>query len=300
MSDADIIFIRTHRFGETEYRLATRLEKVFGSGNVAVCVDESRGVSDTGRWPKSALTPARAVELTGTSVPADWGWRMGDLCHIAISQDFGLRPYQWLIENDVHIPEGQEAVVFDRLRAIGADFMACDLRIKKVKPIAIGVSPVLTSNEWGCIFAFNRLAGGRVPALHAARCAIARSVQGAKLPMPNDEAVLTNLAQSAGWHAVNLFEAAPDIFSRHWFDTNPPFLREHLEAQTDRGLRVSHPVLAYDQIMTRLRQAGADGHPQPYKAGRLSRILAVLPPDRRQDLLDLLPDAAHVPLLSET
>lgn len=287
-SEADIIFIRTNRFGDCEDRLATQLEGVFGDGNVVICADDSRGVIDTGNWPRTSMTTERARDILQASPPADWGWRMGDLCHLAVHQDFGPRPRQWLIENDVHIPKGQETEIFSRLAAIDAEFMACALAPKKVKPIAAGVKLILPGAEWGCIFAFNRLDGARIPELQQARRDIMTALPGKKYSVPNDEAILANLAHYNGWKMANLFEHAPDIFARYWFDTNPPMLREHLDKVSSESIKVSHPVLTYDHLIRRLEAAGREGHPQSYKAGRLSRILHVLSEEKRQTVLAFL------------
>ena len=287
MSGPDLIFIRSHRFGPVEAALAAQLEPVFGAGNVALCLDESRGAVDTGRWPKSSLTRGRVQDTIGAPPPADWGWRMGDLCHIAVAEDFGPRRRQWLIESDVHIPAGREAEIFARLSAIDADFMACNLAPKKVKQMAAGVRLALPTADWGCIFAFNRLDGAHVPALRDTRRAIARALPGSGLQTPNDEAVVANLGHAAGWTMVDLFQAAPEMFARNWFDTNPPMLREACDVNR-RHPRVSHPVLSYDAIHARLGAAGADGHPQRYKPARLGRILSALDEERRQTLLALI------------
>lgn len=288
MTNSDIIFIRTSRFGAVEEQLALQLEPVFGEGNVAICVDESRGAVDTGRWPKCSLTTERVGKIIDGPAPEDWGWRMGDLCHLAIAEDFGPRPAQWLIENDVHIAAGREKEIFQRLSQISADFMACDLARKKVKPIAEGVTVALPTAEWGCIFAFNRLNGDRIDALRETRRQIAAGLAGTKRKVPNDEAVLANLGMSAGWTMVNLYEAAPEIFAPYWFATNPPMLREALEATTEEHIHITHPVLTYEQVYNRLSKPLSDGHPQHYKVGRLSRILAALPKDKQDILLQLL------------
>ncbi|MFT3690633.1 hypothetical protein [Paenirhodobacter sp.] len=217
----DFAFIRTTRFGPAEDLLAQRLERTFGAGNVAVCVDESRGPVGTGRWPKTALTPARAEALVGGPLPPDWGWRMGDLCHMAVAESFGPKARQWLVESDVYLPP-DAAEIFTRLGAIEADFLACDLRRKKVKPIAEAVTLVLPTAEWGCIFALNRLAGGRIAALRTARRAVVAALAGQKRKMPNDEAMVANLGAASGWMMADLYTVAPEVFSPHWFATNPP------------------------------------------------------------------------------
>lgn len=285
MVDRDIIFIRASRVGYHEEQLARQLEPVFGKGNVAFCVDESRGVVDTGPWPKSVLTQQRVRHILNAPPPHDWGWRMGDLCHIAISEDFGPRPAQWLIENDVHISIGREKEIFNILSQITADFMACDLQKKKVKPIAEAVTVALPTAEWGCVFAFNRLSGPRIHELRRTREQIAAGLVGTTRKTPNDEAVLANLGMTAGWEMVNLYEVAPKIFARPWFATNPPMLREALDKTTVDHIHISHPVLTYEQIYNRVAQPFIDGHPQQYKVGRLSRILAVLPKEKQEALL---------------
>ena len=293
---SDIAFIRSHRFGEVEDRLATQLEIAFGAGNVALCVDESRGPVDTGRWPKASLTRDRAEGMVGGTVPDDWGWRMGDLCHIAIAEDFGPRRHQWLIESDVHVPAGQEDAIFGRLNAITADFMACALRPKKVKPMAVGVATALPSAGWGCIFALNRLSGRHVPAVRQLRRDIRAAIAaGAKVQTPNDEAVLANLGVALDWTMVDLWAAMPDMFSHRWFDTNPPSLRRELDAQTG-SLRVSHPVLEVDQVFRRLEAPRTEGHPQAYKVSRLGRILAAMTPEEKARVMKHLQPASDTGL----
>jgi|GEM_PF-1811448 len=294
MSGSDITFIRTHRFGDGEDRLAGQLERFFGPGNVAICVDESRGPVDTGRWPKSSLTPNRVLEMVGKPIPKDWGWRMGDLCHIAIAEDFGPRANQWLVENDVHVPQGSEVAIFGQLSRIEADFMACNLGPKKVKPIAEAVTIALPSAEMGCIFAFNRLAGFRVSELREVRREISRGLVGARRAMPNDEAVLANLGTHSGWRMVDLYRAAPEVFAPAWFDTNPPMLREALDRAPAGSLHLTHPVLTFDQVMRRVSQHAAEGHPQKYKSGRMRRILGALPPDQREELAAVLKRSADL------
>lgn len=288
----DIIFIRTHRFGPQEDRLACQLELFFGAGNVAICADESHGEIDTGRWPKSGLTAARIDRMIGPPIPKDWGWRMGDLCHIAIAEDFGPRAHQWLIENDVHIPQGSEQKIFSRLTAIDADFMACNLAPKKVKNISEAVTIALPSADMGCIFAFNRLKGTCVPELVATRRKISAGLVGAKRKTPNDEAVLANLGVHAGWTMVDLYAAAPEVFSPSWFSTNPPILRDALDRRPAGDIRICHPVLSFEQVMKRVSSRDQDGHPQKYGMGRLGRLMSELPDDQRQQLraaLDLNP-----------
>lgn len=280
----DIAFIRTTRFGQTEDLLASRLESAFGPGNVLCCVDESRGEVDTGRWPKAVLTRERAESLVGGPLPADWGWRMGDLCHLAVAETFGPRPRQWLVENDVHLPRDC-AGLFARRADIDADFLACDLRRKPVKPIAEAVGLVLPSAEWGCIFALNRIAGERITELRAARQAVVAAVAGQRRKMPNDEAMVANLGAAAGWRMADLYAIAPDAFSPRWFATNPPMLRESLERSTGR---VAHPVLSRDEVFDRVGRGAATGHPQKYGAGRLRRVLAALPAEDARRLHDLL------------
>lgn len=287
----DFAFIRTTRFGPSEERLAQRLEQAFGPGNVAFCVDESRGVVETGRWPKTALTAARAEALVGGPLPADWGWRMGDLCHLAVAETFGARPRQWLVENDVHLPP-DSAAIFARLGAVEADFLACDLRPKKVKPIAEAVALVLPSADWGCVFALNRLAGARIAALRQARRAVVAALAGQRRKMPNDEAMVANLGAAMGWRMADLYAVAPDVFSPRWFATNPPMLREALEGEAGR---VAHPVLGRDEIFERVRQHASSGHPQPYRAGRLRRVLAALPPAAALELRGLLAEPGAAP-----
>lgn len=286
-SDDDIILVRTHRFGQVEENLCKQLAKVFGKKNVVICADETRGLLDTGKWQRSSLTPDRVRDMTGGSVPPDWGWRMGDLCHIAVHEDFGPRPRQWLIENDVHIPKGHETEIFTELSAIQADFMACNLQRKKVKSIAEGVTAVLPGAEWGCIFAFNRLNGEHVTDLQKLRQRLAIELPRTRHKVPNDEAVLANLSFYSNWKMVDLFEAAPDIFAKYWFDTNPPMLREHIERQTG-SKRVTHPVLGYDMLLQRLTDAAQSGHPQAYKEGRLGRVLSVLPERERNHILSFV------------
>lgn len=277
---ADLALLRTTRFGPAEAALAVRLEAVFGPGNVVICADESRGRVETGLWPKASLTRARAEALAGGPVPADWGWRMGDLCHLAVAEAFGPRPRQWLIENDVHLPQ-DAAAAFARMAATEADFMACDLAPRPVKPIAEAMTAVLPRADWGCIFAFNRLNGARIPELRALRRALVLALQGTRRKMPNDEAVLANLGAVRGWKMVDLYAALPDVFDKAWFATNPPMLREAW-AQTEG--RIAHPVLSHDEVMERIRGGSASGHPQPYSEGRLRRVLAALPPEQAQAL----------------
>lgn len=280
----DLAFIRTTRFAAPEHLLAERLEQAFGPGNVAVCVDESRGPVETGRWPKVVLDHARAEALVGGPIPADWGWRMGDLCHLAVAEALGPRPRQWLIENDVYLP-ADCAGIFARLAEVDADFMACDLRRKKVKPIAEAMTLVLPTAEWGCIFALNRLSGGRIAEVRAARRAVVAALAGQKRKMPNDEAMVANLAAASGWTMADLYQVAPEVFSPRWFATNPPMLREALEGR--RGC-VAHPVLGRDDVFERVRRHAASGHPQPYGAGRLRRVLAALPFEEAETLRALL------------
>ena len=289
-SASDLVFIRTNSFGPAEDRLASQLANVFGVGNVVICADETRGALDTGNWLRCSLSAQRAAEIVGVPVPLDWGWRMGDLCHIAVYQDFGLRPNQWLVENDIFIPEGHETQVFAQLSAIDADFMACNLRPKKIKPIAAGVRLFLPDADWGCIFAFNRLSGARVPELIATRQSIAAKLSGSRYKTPNDEAVMANLAHYSGWTHVDLYNAAPDLFSKLWFDTNPPMLFEGLMARSDDRPRVVHPVLTFEQLYRRMQAANGDGHPQAYGYNRLSRILPALKSQQREQILALLPD----------
>ncbi len=287
---SDLIFIRTHRFGEVEDRLATQLSRAFGSDNVALCVDESRGPVDTGRWRKSSLTRARAEELVGGPVPDDWGWRMGDLCHIAVGEDFGPRSHQWLIESDVHIPNGHEDEIFGTLRAIPGDFLACNLQPKKVKSMAEAVSLVLPTAEWGCVFALNRLKGEHVAAVRDLRRRLTVTLAAAsrRWKVPNDEAVVANLGAASGWKLVDLYEAAPGILQQNWFDTNPPFLRRALD-EAEGSTRISHPVLDLDQLFRRIEDPNRDGHQQQYKLRRLSRIIKHLTPEEKARMLAALP-----------
>lgn len=272
---SDLAFIRTTRFGAAEAALAERLEEAFGAGNVVFCVDESRGAVATGRWPKAVLDRARAEALAGGPVPDDWGWRMGDLCHLAVAEDFGPRPRQWLIENDVFLPS-DAAAIFARLAAVEADFLACDLRRKKIKPIAEAMALVVPEADWGCIFALNRLAGGRIGEVKRGRREIVAAVAGLRRKVPNDEALVANLGAAAGWRMADLYQVAPEAFSPRWFATNPPMLREALEGQAGR---IVHPVLGHAELLARIAEGAAAGHPQKYGEGRLRRVLAALPPE---------------------
>lgn len=284
----DIAFIRCHRFGDDERKLAQQLSLFFGQEHVAVCIDETRGEADTHPWKKAVLTRDKARDLVGGPVPDDWGWRMGDLCHLAIAEAFPGYERQWLLESDIHIPAGHEKEIFEELSAIDAEFMACALMPKKVKPIAAAVGLVLPSVEWGCVFAFNRLSTRCVPDLRQLRQDISAAMRASSkgFKAPNDEAVVSNLCFARGWKMVDLWDVAPDIFSRKWFDTNPPWLRRDLEERVATR-RVSHPVLDVHQLLRRIGAEG-DGHPQLYKSGRLSRILPHLTEDESAQIIPLL------------
>ena len=136
----DLVFIRTHAFGENERSLYKTLRLFFPEEAVVVCADESKAQVDTGGIAKISLTRDIASRLAGGDLPEDWGWRMGDLFYARVREVHPDVGRYWLIEPDVHIPPGHVAAILGDLAEIEADYLACDFRDHRIGCITRGRS----------------------------------------------------------------------------------------------------------------------------------------------------------------
>ena len=284
----DLVFIRTHAFGENERSLYKTLRLFFPEEAVVVCADESKAQVDTGGIAKISLTRDIASRLAGGDLPEDWGWRMGDLFYARVREVHPDVGRYWLIEPDVHIPPGHVAAILGDLAEIEADYLACDFRDHGHRPFNRALRRIQDVTTYGGVFAFTRASAAAVKRTLALRQRVTATLGPAppKVPVPNDEAVMANAVVAAGLTGLNLAEVMPEVFDTAWFSFNPPRLRRAVETADPDLPRVMHPILSIEEIAAKITAPSRPGYSPRYPAWRLRHVLPHLTPEERQVIED--------------
>lgn len=271
----DLAIIRSHRFGAMEAALAGRLSQVFGAGQVILAVDESRGPVDCGGLAKVSLTPATLAGLGFAGLPADWGWRCGDLCYHAAAAARPPHARYWLFEADIWLPPVAEALC--ALSALPQEALAAGLGPKATAPkYSRLMTPLCGSDRWGCFFPVTRVSARLLGEMRRLRERSLAEIAPHRPAFPNDEAILGGAVHATGVSHADLYAAAPRFFDPACFATNPPHLRDALDRGTEG--RVFHPAIPLSAILDEIARNGP-GAGRRYDAHRLRRVLKEAAPD---------------------
>ena len=291
----DLICIRSHKIARPENDLYDSLRMAFPAEAVVFCLDESRGVIDTGGRPKMSLTADVAERLAGQPLPEDWGWRMGDLCFALAAESYPAVERFWLIEGDVFVPKARAAGIFERLRGVAGAYVTPGFQNKGRHRMNRALEGILDETSWGSLcFALVRADQAMVDAAIRLRRTVgtAYASRHRKPPAPNDEAIYANAAVAGGFEVGDFMADCPDILSPDWFNVNPPFLYEHVLETEGSGTRILTPVLEFEHLLRRVQAPGvAEGRKHAYPRWRLRRILPVLSEEQRVRLDKALSDA---------
>lgn len=261
------VFIRTNTFTPQVAELATSLSVGFGAEVTLIC-DERGGVIDAKGRQKIILTDALIQSWGIASPPKNWGWFCGDFCHYAARAMVPDASWYVVIENDVFMTADAAQALASCLSQTSVDALACDLGYTvNPKVYSKDLEHFGITSRCGCIFAVTCTRGHVIDEMMALRVR-AQVDESFRI---NDEAVLAGALISNELAFEDLFVTLPELFSRRYFETNPPHLYEVMPV-VDAPDTVVHPTIPLDIVLARIETGEKN-----YSRHRLRRVLRAAP-----------------------
>lgn len=233
----DLAIVRTHKWGETEDKLADILRRSFAK----VIAVYHNPPADLDIGIEVVPLVDKWVTERGLRAHRRYGWLCGDYCHYLARERFPDYAHYWLIETDVWL-HGDSDEFFRLCRNSDADGLAAGIRDARGNLSPAWIASVGNRTPIRAFFPMTRLSGRAVDHLFEERIRYARSGVTDAAFCNDSLFVFTWLHAAPQLRYDRLEDVAPGWFDKTFFNPDPDILRDAIPLIAGDNSGAWHPV----------------------------------------------------------